>query len=48
MAGEKVAALFNSTFEKMIRRDIVNFKQYVENGVLPLEKQYRNAITQDV
>mgnify|MGYP002364046807 FL=1 len=48
MAGEKVASLLNSTFEKMIRRDIVNFKQYVENGVLPLEKQYRNAITQDV
>lgn len=48
MAGEKLASLFNSTFERMIRKDIVNFKQYVESGAIPLVKQVKNAITQDI
>jgi uncharacterized membrane protein len=48
MAGEKVISLFNPTFEKMIRRDIMNFKHYVETGAIPVEKQYKNSIRQDV
>lgn len=39
MAGEKVMALFNRTFEKMIRKDILNFKQYIETGKLPADKE---------
>ncbi len=41
IAGEKVLALLNPTFEKMIRRDIVNFKQYIETGKLPMDKEYQ-------
>jgi len=39
MAGEKVMALFNRTFEKMIRKDIFNFKQYIETGKLPSDQE---------
>ncbi|ABG57703.1 YgaP-like transmembrane domain [Cytophaga hutchinsonii] len=40
VAGEKVLALLTPTFEKMIRKDIVNFKQYIETGKLPTDKEY--------
>ena len=36
--GTGVAWLFNGVFEKMIREDIKNFKQYIETGVIPAEK----------
>jgi len=39
MAGEKVMSLFNRTFEKMIRKDVFNFKQYIETGKLPADKE---------
>ena len=39
MAGEKVMALFTRTFEKMIRKDIFNFKYYIETGKLPVNKE---------
>ena len=40
IAGEKVLSLLTPTFEKMIRKDIVNFKQYIETGKLPTDKEY--------
>lgn len=43
IAGEKVLELFTPAFEKMIRRDIVNFKEYVETGKLPVEKESADA-----
>ncbi|HET8754125.1 MAG TPA: SRPBCC family protein [Salinimicrobium sp.] len=30
--GEGVARVFNSLFEEMVRKDIENFKHYIENG----------------
>jgi uncharacterized membrane protein len=39
MAGEKVLTLFNRRFEKMIRKDIFNFKHYIETGKLPVDKE---------
>jgi len=39
VAGEKVLSLLTPTFEKMIRRDISNFKAYVETGKLPQDKE---------
>lgn len=39
IAGQKVMALFTPSVEKMIRRDIVNFKEYVETGKLPAENE---------
>jgi uncharacterized membrane protein len=39
MAGEKVLSLFTRKFEKMIRKDILNFKSYIETGKLPEEKE---------
>lgn len=39
IAGQKVLALFTPAFEKMIRNDIVNFKEYVETGKLPVDKE---------
>lgn len=39
MAGEKVMTLFTRTFEKMIRKDVLNFKQYIETGKLPTDKE---------
>lgn len=38
IAGEKVMSLFNRKFEKMIRKDILNFKYYIETGRLPADK----------
>lgn len=43
IAGQKVLGLLTPAFEKMIRRDIVNFKEYVETGKLPLEKELTNS-----
>lgn len=40
IAGEKVLSLLTPTFEKMIRKDIVNFKHYIETGKLPVDKEY--------
>lgn len=37
-AGEKVLSLFTPTFEKMIQSDIRNFKEYIETGKLPKDK----------
>jgi uncharacterized membrane protein len=37
VAGEKVLSLLTPTFEKMIRKDILNFKEYIETGKLPLD-----------
>jgi len=45
IAGEKVMSLFNPTFEKMIRKDIVNFKHYVETGKLPIDKELASGST---
>jgi len=39
MAGEKVMSLFTRKFEKMIRKDIFNFKKYIETGKLPADKE---------
>ena len=39
IAGEKVMSFFNPTFEKMIRKDIVNFKHFVETGKLSIDKE---------
>ena len=43
IAGQKVLSLLTPAFEKMIRRDIVNFKEYVETGKLPLEKELTSS-----
>lgn len=37
-AGEKVLSLLTPTFEKMIQNDVVNFKEYIETGKIPAEK----------
>lgn len=39
VAGEKVLSLFTPAFEKMIRTDVANFKEYVETGKLPKDKE---------
>ena len=36
--GSGFAWLFNGVFEKMIREDIRNFKQFIETGKIPAEK----------
>jgi len=36
--GSGLAWLFNGKFEKMIKEDIRNFKQYIETGVVPEAK----------
>jgi uncharacterized membrane protein len=36
--GSGFAWLFNGVFEKMIREDIRNFKQFIETGKVPAEK----------
>lgn len=43
IAGEKVLSLLTPKFEKMIRKDIVNFKNYIETGKLPTDKEYAGA-----
>src|SRR5690606_4153799 len=32
--GETIARLFNSSFEKMVREDLANFRNYIETGEL--------------
>jgi hypothetical protein len=47
--GSGVAKLFNKKLEKMVRKDIQNFKSYIETGVnekkMEQEKQERSPIT---
>jgi uncharacterized membrane protein len=42
IAGEKVLELFTPRFERMIKHDIANFKQYVETGRIPENKEHAN------
>ena len=41
--GAGAAKLFNGAFEKMVKQDIANFKQYIETGSLPEEEGETSA-----